>query len=357
VKLVGTCICIILLWSEIDKHNPVLQAVCGGDSNAKSNCAGILQSPMAKIGGWISWSEIGFAYFAGGLLSLLFSGFAPSVAGMLSWINIAALPYTIFSVYFQWRVARQWCILCLTVQALLLLELFVGIIGRLYSVALWAGIARFELVKMLPAFFVPITAWLLIRHALITAKESMLDKRTLAKVKNNREVFGTLLEKQKAVTTNTEGLGITMGNGGAKYKIIKVCNPYCGPCSKAHPVLKDILRLNEEIQLQIIFTATTMENDRNAPPVKHFLAVADLHNEQITKKALDDWYLSADKDYNSFAAKYPMNGDLQTQHLKIKAMDEWCKKTNIKYTPTIFVNGYQLPEMYRIEDLQYLLSS
>ncbi|HEY2722735.1 MAG TPA: hypothetical protein VGI82_13465 [Chitinophagaceae bacterium] len=40
---------------------------------------------------------------------------------MISWLNIFALPYTLFSVYYQWKVAKQWCILCLAVQGLLLL--------------------------------------------------------------------------------------------------------------------------------------------------------------------------------------------------------------------------------------------
>jgi hypothetical protein len=31
-------------------------------------------------------------------------------------------------------------------------------------------------------------------------------------------------------------------------------------------------------------------------------------NEKIHKQALDDWYLMEEKNYRSFAVKYPMNG-------------------------------------------------
>jgi len=31
----------------------------------------------------------------------------------------------------------------------------------------------------------------------------------------------------------------------------------------------------------------------------------------------------------------------------------WREKTQIRATPTVLVNGYQLPENYRIEDLKY----
>ncbi|PUZ29772.1 hypothetical protein DCC81_10130 [Chitinophaga parva] len=37
-------------------------------------------------------------------------------------------------------------------------------------------------------------------------------------------------------------------------------------------------------------------------------------------------------------------------------MYEWCKKTNVTFTPTFFLNGYQLPENYSISDLKYFLS-
>ena len=51
---------------------------------------------------------------------------------LLLGINILALPYTIFSVYYQWRVAKQWCVLCLVVQGLLILGVANLILGDFY---------------------------------------------------------------------------------------------------------------------------------------------------------------------------------------------------------------------------------
>jgi len=37
-------------------------------------------------------------------------------------------------------------------------------------------------------------------------------------------------------------------------------------------------------------------------------------------------------------------------------MDKWCKAMEAgSSTPTIFINGQQLPDAYSIEDLQYFL--
>ena len=51
----------------------------------------------------------------------------------------------------------------------------------------------------------------------------------------------------------------------------------------------------------------------------------------------------------------PKTGELSKQGEKINLMDEWCNEIEIKATPTIFLNGYQLPDAYSIEDLQYFL--
>lgn len=124
LKLAGVIITGLLLWYEIDKTNPFLQKVCSGSKT--TNCNAILQSKAAKLFGVLSWSEIGFFYFAGGLLFVI-SRYEGS-AQILAWLNLFALPYTIFSIYYQWRIAKQWCPLCLAVQALLVTEsvLFFG---------------------------------------------------------------------------------------------------------------------------------------------------------------------------------------------------------------------------------------
>src|SRR5882757_4619321 len=103
ILLTGAGVTSLLLWYEIDKNNPLLQKVCTG--MAKGNCNAILTGKQAKLFSWLSWSEVGFFYFTGGLLSLLF---IPGAITTIARLGILALPYTIFSVYYQWRVAKQW---------------------------------------------------------------------------------------------------------------------------------------------------------------------------------------------------------------------------------------------------------
>lgn len=135
-----------------------------------------------------------------------------------------------------------------------------------------------------------------------------------------------------------------------------MCNPYCGPCSKAHPKIDELLEEIPNLKVKIIFTTPNNEDNLALKPVRHLLAISEQKNrKEDIKQALDDLYLSDKKDYDVFAQKYPMNGELIKQGNRIEAMDAWCKKMDISFTPTIFINGYQLPSAYGIEDINYFL--
>ncbi|MBL0145357.1 MAG: thioredoxin domain-containing protein [Chitinophagaceae bacterium] len=85
------------------------------------------------------------------------------------------------------------------------------------------------------------------------------------------------------------------------------------------------------------------------------MAIHSLGNLQKTQQALDDWYLAPKKDYEAFAKKYPMNGELNQQYKTLEKMSEWCNKAEIQFTPTIFINGKQLPNNYNVNELKYIL--
>ena len=353
ILLTGVVITSLLLWYEIDKNNPVLQKVCTGI--VKGNCNAILTGKQSKLFNWLSWSEAGFFYFSGGMFVLLFAenNIANSIS-LIAWANILALPYTVFSIYYQWRVAKQWCLLCLAVQALLVL----GGINVITNNFLYP-LPQFSfpvLIQNIFLYILPVLFWYAVRPYLLRLQEAKNIKREYLRIKFNTEIFETLLKKQKAISISADDLGIDLGNPAATNTLIKVCNPYCGPCSKAHPKIEELLEQNSNVKVKIIFTTPNKEGHPAVKPVRHLLAVAEkTNNETITKKALDDWYLTEKKDYDLFATKYPLNGELLKQDNKIEAMDKWCKGMDISFTPTIFINGYQLPDAYSIEDLQYFL--
>lgn len=353
-KLIGLAASVLLLWYDIDKGNPLLKQICSGIQ--KANCSAVLNTKAATLWGLITWSEVGFIYFAGSLLVAAFVGIN-TVLPLLSLFSLLALPYIIFSLYYQAKVAKQWCVLCLMVQGILFSEGLLVAINSEISLPAIKAILTSNIISIALAIAIPITIWFLLKPILKRVQASKYEKRNYLQLKYNDEVFWSLLYKQPSIIDNsTDGLGITIGNPQAKHTIVKVCNPYCGPCATAHPELDKIIEQNPEVKAQIIFTATNNENDRAAKPVKHLLAIAEKGDEHITYQALDDWYLASQKDYDAFAAKYPMNGELIKQNEKLSKMKAWCDEIDIQFTPTIFINGYQLPKTYQIKDISYFIS-
>ena len=121
-KTAGLLTSIVLLIQSIDSNNPLVQVLC--QTRGKTNCNAILSSKAAKVFGieWLGWSEVGFFYFAGTWLLVLFGGSSPFILTVLLVLNVISLPYTFYSIYYQAQVAKQWCTLCCTVQVLLWLE-------------------------------------------------------------------------------------------------------------------------------------------------------------------------------------------------------------------------------------------
>ena len=349
--LAGTVVTSLLLWYEIDKNNPLLQKVCTGI--AKGDCNAILTGRQAKVFNWLSWSEVGFFYFTGGLLLLVTLTKEESVT-LLSWLNILALPYTVFSIYYQWKVAKQWCLLCLAVQALLLLGAANIFANHFLTYPL--VLSTPFLIKAALLYTLPVLLWYTVKSVILRLQEAKNTKREYLRIKFNSEIFETVLKKQKKLTVSAEGLGIDLGNNNASNTLIKVCSPTCAPCGKAHPEIDKLLDAIPNLSVKIIFTTPNQQDHPAYKPASHLLAISETNDADKLRQALDDWYLSNEKNYEKFSVKYPLTSELNKQGNKLGKMEKWCKEADIQGTPTFFINSYQLPGAYGIGDLKYFFS-
>lgn len=360
--LSGAIISGLLIWFDLDEHNPFLQKIC--TSGKTADCNAIVKSKGGKIAG-ISWSIIGFNYFLAILLLLIITGITNPVSlFIISWVNVLSLPYVFFSVYYQWKVEKKWCKLCLAIQAVLLAQFVVALLGGWHNLSI-SSISAATIIQGIIALSLPLIISILVIPSLRIGKEKTDISRRYNKLKRDRFIFETLLKTQQALSYNRPELGITLGNPEANFKIIKVCNPYCSPCADAHKPIEQLLHTNPDLQVQIIYSASNSDEDFSAEPVKHFLAINENNDAELTKKALDDWYLAKSKDYSVFASKYPLDTELDRQKERVEEMSEWCAVEQIEGTPTFFVSigdddgntgFYKLPDIYSISDLKYLLS-
>lgn len=350
-SLFGSFISLLLIKHDVNSQDPFIKEVCGM-LGKKSNCEAVLSSSRSKFMD-ISWSVWGFAYFAAFFISLLiFFGQASNLA-IWSLTSIIITPYLIFSIYYQARVIKQWCPLCLGSQCVILANACLGIVFLIENNFKFGQINHLQLTLNVFLGIIFLLVSNLSIPIMKRANESKEYEMKWKKLLYNPKIFASILEKSEAINYPVNGIGLVIGNESAENEIVKVCNPYCQPCSSTHLVLQEIIRKNNNVKLRIIFTASGDERDIKTAPVQHLLAIQEKYGKQKLHEALDDWYLASAKKYDTFAIKYPMNGELNLQTDKILEMRDWCEAMKIRATPTLYINGQELPEIYNPVDLKY----
>ena len=113
-----------------------------------------------------------------------------------------------------------------------------------------------------------------------------------------------------------------------------------------HQLLED----REDVGLRILFLYP--EEWIADTPIPTFLA---LKNKERLEEAITDWFASTDKNLSKFLETYTVQLPLEESTAQLKAMNEFCIAEQINATPTIYVNGHEMPANYYVADLQYCL--
>jgi uncharacterized membrane protein len=255
-KSAGLIISVLLLVQSIDSHNPLIQRLCNSNGG-KTDCNAILSSKAAKVFDGLTWSEVGFFYFAGTWLLMLFGGGSTAIWQALAILNFVSLPYTFYSIYYQGRVAKQWCVLCCTVQALLWLEFIPIIVKNPFTLpGTWDEATVMAIIICMLA---PVILWAIFKPLFLKLQQLQPLKQQLRKFKYNTELFNKILTEQPRYAIPDESWSIVLGNVEANHILTMVTNPYCPPCAKTHKLLDEFLNERGNVQARIVFTADNTE--------------------------------------------------------------------------------------------------
>jgi len=341
----ATCCLLFSIQLSTDDSSPKICHLAGKSGDCKT----VLNSAVSKIAG-ISMAEIGIVYFGISLALLLVPSAPGEMITLLFWCNALAIPYTIFSVVYQWRIVKSWCVLCLAVQSILWINFLV-----------LSSKANFELNVLTTPYLLPFaTTALLLVLAWVLIKPLIMDKLQVRKwrtqynqLKNNKEIFSAYLSRQSVMPPLPDNLvPIVVGNPNATHTITVVSNPVCKPCADKHAQLTAILKETTDTKLHILFYSCDQSNHTQVKTVKHFFALQE-ENKDI-EEALDRWYSGKTKNYDEWAKNFPVK-DIERAAAQIDAHCSWCLEASIQYTPTVFIDGYALPRYYDLEEVALLI--
>jgi len=347
LKTTGLAISVLLLTQSIDADNHLIQKFCGNDNT--KNCNAILQSQAAKVTDELSWSEIGFFYFSGSWLSLFLNNGNNGLITLLAVINVLSLPFTFYSIYYQWRLAKQWCFFCCAVQGLLWLEFFVYLS---FSPKLGESPEPKDFALLFACMLIPLIIWVFIKPHLLMSKHVQQLKQQLRRFKYNAELFRRLLNDEVKYNLPDDNDTLLTGNHNAENVITIISNPFCNPCAKTHQLLDEWLNGRNDIKLQTVFYTTIKNEDKKLIVANYLMSLQVEYNRITVNQALNYWY--REKNFESLMKKYPLN-ELQNSQEKLEKQRLWFNLVGATVTPLIFINGRKLPALYQPEDIKYLI--
>ncbi len=237
--LSGAVVGYFLLAKEMGVTYAAIDTFCNAGKNA--NCDRVLDAEINLFG--IKFSDAVATYFLFQVIALGFASVLPEVKTsfiqVLALLSVMTLPIILFSLYYQYVVAKIWCRLCLVVACLLAIQFCIFINGYFNG--------SFQLLtNLLPT---PIIAsgflFVAIGFGVLLVKSLAERANELGKVevngnrlKHSVPVFMHLLRQQKRIDLRPFENEMKLGNPGAPIKIIMVSNLYCHPCKLKHEVIE-----------------------------------------------------------------------------------------------------------------------
>ena len=346
ISLTGIYISGLLLLKQMHIQSQYADKICS--LFKQKDCNNVLESNAAKLFGLVGLSEIGFGYFSTNILLLLLY---PSLLTSIVLINILTLPFTLWSVWYQWAKAKQWCVLCLIVLVLLWAVFIVSYFAGYINLPEFSYPVLLSLFAAGCCYFVSILGINLIVPKLNTDETIQSLKQSMNSLKADENVFTALLKQQPFYETNDCDSIIRFGNPDSLLCVTIFSNPYCNPCAKMHKRIDDLLqRVNNDISVQYILSSF---NENLNSTNKYLIAACLGKNPDSKTQLFNDWFENGKalkEDYFSSLSLNMENPDIKVEFEKHEA---WKNKNQLRGTPTVLINGYKLPESYKIEDLRY----
>ncbi len=340
-NLIGLYFSWLIMQKEFGVSNSISDKICSMARH--SHCEAVLHSKAARLFGWLTWGDVGMVYFTSSLLFLLLNLLTNRPITLYHYLSFSGLVFPFYSLYYQWQVAKQWCMLCIGV----LIALFINAVIAFTQVngasvnSLWNSAALFILIAT-----GTLSVWQLVKDVYQQSLKALQNEIKATRLKRNPEIFNALLEKQTFNHSNlpVEGESIYFGNAGAFYQLTIASSPFCGPCSTAHHAIEKLYEKHPE-HLAVAIRFSLHSNDvteNNVVAAKHIIKLA----RKKPLEVLRDWYqtLSVEKMTQLHQDNVIDSNSIIEQHIA------WTKDAQITATPTLFVNGRMLPEIYSLTD-------
>lgn len=349
--LTGLIISFLLVHEEMGLHNDSISKIC--NATEKTSCKDVLSSNGAKVFKNMSLSDISILYFSSLTLFFVLNSFAVNNT-IYSIIGVLSLPVILYSFYYQWVVVKKWCVLCLGIDAVLLLQLMIISFNFSLELNSTAIISFFSGTFIITLFYY---LGYQFKNRILKINKNASIELEYHKLKRNHLVFNVLLKNnQKIDEEHLDTLKtIVIGKIESPIALFLVLSASCGHCHTAYEKAIKLVRKNpNEIKIQLLFNIN-IENTENPNNLIYKQAYGYYWSGEVHKAidSLNDWHIER-MDLEKWKCKWEKN-HLEYPSIIIKNHYNWCLENDIHYTPAIILNGHIIPKEYQINDLNYFI--
>lgn len=346
LEWIGLLLCYFLMEKQIFRKSNYGDKVCSAFH--LNNCNDVLFATKAKIG-ILSWSEIGFGYFAARLICRIVIPEAQLTLALIGWISML---YGIWSLWQQLRVLHNFCMLCTLVQAIVWLIGIVDIYAILHGIYDFSSL-MFNFILAGSIIVLSILFTHVVASYYNSEKERMDAVWKLNSFKADEDVFLAKLHQQEHYETSEEDSHVVFGNKDSHMRITILSNPHCNPCARMHQRVDELLKSHgDKLCVQYIFTSFNKELEESS----RFLIASYLQLDiQTSQSVFHQWFDGKKDNAKDYISIIPVDVRIKETEEEMERHRQWRNRAGITATPTILVNGYLLPDGYEIEDLPFLI--
>lgn len=341
-NLIGIYVSSLIIKKENHIHNKFSDQICS--LFKKSDCNNVLESSAALFLGVINWSVLGLSYFVSNLLLIMLF---PEYILYYSTVNILILPYTVWSIWYQKMRAKNWCPLCLT---FLFILWCIFVINTFNGFLLVNKIILIDALYTICIYLLPILSLHILLPYIISSYKVEDLSQHLNSIRLKDIVFLAHMNEQAHYDISYKDSQIFFGNQSSKKVITIFSNPHCNPCALMHQRVNKVLASNKNLCVQYIFSSFDHSLDNSC---LFLIAVYLQSKEEERLRIFEEWFSEGKNNKEMFMSKYSqfvINDDIEREYSHHLS---WNSKNNIGATPKLFLNGVELPDIYKIEDMHY----
>jgi uncharacterized membrane protein len=347
-SLLGVIISVLIVQETFGLKNNIVSKFC--NINPSTSCDSVIQSEKGSINKWMSFTDLPLLFFSINMLSIILNPiYSSKIIGVLS---LASFPVIAYSIWLQKIQIKKWCMLCLMVSAILIIQ---GLVGYFTDQPLLINSMRNNF-SYLFSLIIFSSFWLLTKPVLESKYKAQNEVKRLRKFKKSYAVFKFLSKEIQIIAGFDKLKGLQFGNSSSSIALTIILSPSCGHCHKAfQDAFELVSKFPQKVFLNVLFNINPENNDNAYKVVVQSLLAINNSNPGNMEEAISDWHIQKIglegwlKKWEVASISVKVNQQIQQQY-------NWCLENKFNYTPVKIVNGKLFPNEYNISELKFFIN-